>query len=897
MAIALIGPDGREYEIDDPAKVEAAKALGYRELTAAAPATLGEQVRGFGADLKETVEVGAQGALKGITAGLSDVVLSAPTEATGEYPQRDADMRQLREQQKQQLAAHPLAHAVGEVAGMVVSPVSKLGAAVTGGIKATTAIGRIGASAVGGGVEGMLFGAGNTLSDAALGDQDLTAEKLAAGIGLGGLLGFGGAGVGAGLAAGYKAIAPKVGRALAGAKGPIQEFADDRWLKAGGGIQSDIKKIPDGERAAVANVIREAMSPAGKVLPGSLDEAAAAVGTQRDQVAQQLLQQAGLGDAGGLLPKMGQDDALEALGKALEVNGKRVGDVLRKADAMGVTPAYSSFLRRLDEFEAGLNPAEMDLISDSVGKARKYLLEMGSQPIGPKNSFTAINGLKSTIGKDTNFVADGSAKYGLKRQVYGILRDEIDTQLAPQIGADLSKELLAAKSAYGALKNAEKALGRKTSTGADAIRALVEGAGLAEPSLAGKLSALDHASKLIAHGLDRQLGNRFISASDYLMGLGAGVMHGGPLGALTGLGSAIGHKIFREHGAGVVAKLADHIAQSPKLQIAAVSFGKQLQTATPTLGKYANPLLQAYAHSPASGLATHMAMAQMDPDYAEVAQQSGFLPETPEESAAADMRSGAIAAIAATLEQQDKDIDRGVERVFKGAGKTRPAGKVHSSQDFGAKRMRRDTAASHDQRVMEIRELAGNPDALLDRLVANMGDVSTMAPGIASALTRTADTAVKFLASEIQAPPKAGPLASEWVPNNAEIHKFSQLLETVQDPLTVLDHAAAGTLTEDQVRALGAVYPRLGQQIADKVLEQMVSKKPSDVPYRARLMLTILTGIDVDGSLSGEAIARNQDALHATEQQGAPQTGGPKSEQTLAKRMALPNQQREMESA
>lgn len=892
MSIPLIGPDGRAYEIDDPAGLPGLLTKGFREATAAEPQTLGEKAHAALSDVGDVAEAGASGVLRGATAGLSDVA-SAALKRSDELPAETAARKQALAGQQRLRESNPIASGLGELAGAVVSPLNKVARAVTGALGATTALGRIGAEAVGQGAVGTLFGAGNAMSDAALGDADLTAERLAASVGLGGLLGAAGGGLGAALSEGFRAVVPKVAGAASKLQGPLEEFADNRWLKAGGAIYSDVKKIPEAERPAVANVIREAMTGDG-ALPRSLDDAAASVAAERDATAKQLLQHVGVGDGGGLTSKMNQEEAQAAIDRALESNGKRIGEVLKKADASGARPSYSDVIARLDKFESGLNLAERDEIAGDLKKTRGYLLQMGSQPVGTQG-FTALNDLKSTIAANAYRGPEGPVGNQLRRQLSGVLRDEIDTQLAPQIGADLSKEFLDAKQAFASLSNAEKALGRKTSTGADAIRSLIDDASLAQPSLAGKLSALDHATNLIAHGTDRKLGNRFFSPSDYLTGIGAGVLHGGPLGALTGIAGAIGNKVLREHGPAVIAKLADGIAKSPKLAVTAQSFAGQLQDLAPMLGKYAPTLLRAASQSPAYALATHMTMARVDPDYAETSKRAGLLPETPEEQAHAGAKGEYLAAMAHTISSQDETIDRKLDAVMRGDKEPRQS-KALATQDFGSKRMRRDDAAAHEKRVDEVRSLAANPDALLERLTANLGDTSRMAPAVSAALARHALNAVSFLANESQEPPPPGPMAQKWVAPAADMHKFSQSLEVVQNPMVVLEHAAAGTLTDDQMSALKAVYPRLAEDISTKALERMTAGK--DVPYRARLMLSTLTGVDPDGTLG--CVISNQQAIGANAQdnENSGMTQGKKGQEfAAAGRMATPSQKRELESA
>src|SRR5690606_35804682 len=72
------------------------------------------------------------------------------------------------------------------------------GALIRGGARSTAlrrVLGRAAETAIGGAVEGGIQGAGQVVSEAALGNEELTAESVIAGIGMGALLGGGGTGL------------------------------------------------------------------------------------------------------------------------------------------------------------------------------------------------------------------------------------------------------------------------------------------------------------------------------------------------------------------------------------------------------------------------------------------------------------------------------------------------------------------------------------------------------------------------------------------------------------------------------------------------------------------------------------------------------------------------------
>src|SRR5690242_21082871 len=108
-------------------------------------------------------------------------------------------------------------------------------------------------------------------------------------------------------------------------------------------------------------------------------------------------------------------------------------------------------------------------------------------------------------------------------------------------------------------------------------------------------------------------------------------------------------------------------------------------------------MMQAIGKSPEVGLATHVVMAQTNPDYRAKAKQAGFLPETMQEAGHAAAKAVGLVGVAAALKDTDDAIDRGLQKVMKGSGKAK-APDATSTQDFGSKRMRRG-GGGHQKRI------------------------------------------------------------------------------------------------------------------------------------------------------------------------------------------------------
>lgn len=210
----ILNPEGELGDIDASEYMQALQG-GY------APATTADiakhvDIANFG---DSPLQTGLERAASAATFGATDFIASKLEPAYAE------NMRKREE-------LNPVAAVVGEIAGVVgpalVSGGSSLAAkAVSAPIRAAEAVSAATAKAVakalpstgmaakivadvipraaGMGVEGALYGAGNYVSDASLGNADWSAESLLSNVGMSGMLG---AGLGAGLGIGKLAAAP-----------------------------------------------------------------------------------------------------------------------------------------------------------------------------------------------------------------------------------------------------------------------------------------------------------------------------------------------------------------------------------------------------------------------------------------------------------------------------------------------------------------------------------------------------------------------------------------------------------------------------------------------------------------------------------------------------------------
>jgi hypothetical protein len=213
------------------------------------------------------------------------------------------------------------------------------------------------------------------------------------------------------------------------------------------------------------------------------------------------------------------------------------------------------------------------------------------------------------------------------------------------------------------------------------------------------------------------------------------------------------------------------------------------------------------------------------------------------------------------------------------------------ARSFGSDR--KDAARQYEKRTQMILSLAGNPQQMSAAL-SHQGAIATHAPNTAQAMQIASSRGVAFLASKIPQRPPAGPLAAAWKPSQTEIALFNRYYEAVESPTTILKQASAGTLTPEAIDAVRTVHPALFAQMQQALLSKLSTTKT--VPYKSRLMLSLLLSQPVDGTTTQAAIAANQASMAAppqspTQQSGAiaPTQGG-LSNLTLSNRSQTPAQ-------
>ncbi len=246
-----------------------------------------------------------------------------------------------------------------------------------------------------------------------------------------------------------------------------------------------------------------------------------------------------------------------------------------------------------------------------------------------------------------------------------------------------------------------------------------------------------------------------------------------------------------------------------------------------------------------------------------------------------------LASVRHTAETVKDGISRGVKSLFGGEGAGVKVPPVRPKADVA-------------KEIGDIRELAGNPAALEERVQQMVGDLSTHAPKTADEVKMTAKRAIYYLAKEApiggitiglmgthgQTPRFSDQQLSEWeAKRNAVLGT-----DSARAPDIMLADMRNGKLNREAIKAAEFVSPKLFaemQQTAQEEIRRMDAKGLLDkMPYQQKAAIASLLKVPADGTWRPDFIALMQAGKGAppppTQSGPAPQNSGRKADKPTA---------------
>ncbi len=822
-AIPVISPSG-ETRIATPREAQALIGLGWQQDTPEVRAQMEAQNKAglFSEDAKAFGAATARSA----TFGLSDIAAVKTGLAT---PERLSELRDY----------HPGATLAGEFTGVLaplgaealaakatgaiatgaataarvasapVAAVTRAGELVEGGVHALIA-NETAAKIVGMGArtaaEALAYNAGHNISESALGDYDLTAEKLLAHSGEAAL--FGG-GLGLGMGAASVAASALFAKAKAAGQGAAQ-MASDAYA-------AGVAKTAGADAGAeVGQLLDKPLQPGtaeASARKAKVDNFISA--DAQDQLHRQVSEQL--------------TDLTEAVDQAKRmVSAKRAEETAKLAQS--IEPAAAA--QALDGWVGRVRETAREIIEDPVMHSEVYgrdLLKIADHVenkigLGQSNItsaeqvFRLADDVKRTPLADlAEFKRDlTNADRAVKNSVGKVrgLYDELAAHLEnPELYGEAAARQQGINEAYTALIKAEDNDFARyfTKPGADGY-----GREIDVNKLLGVMRKLDTGRE--KNALDaltgyQQAASRFIDEAEK---------------TATATGEkfdAAGMRSLIEKSQKSIATASDAMSEQNKIR-AQDMFGMAMKGFMKDIGQL--PLVGA----PVAAAANIVGAAASPYRVARM-----------------------LSSIEGAALFADKAIDSAIAKFAKLPAESIGA-KAGSLRDYQSP-MQRQRVGDDNKKAPDVRataalraidhvnQVAADPLRAHDVLATKFAQLDDAAPNTKASLIATQLRVAGFLAEKAPKNPFAQYPGMQWSPSEIELAKFERYVEAASNPLAVIDQMTSGYVTVEAAEAVKACYPKLFADIQGRFAARAVELR-SSMTYKQRMALSRVFGVAID---------------------------------------------------
>jgi hypothetical protein len=777
------------------------------------------------------------------------------------------------------LASAPV-KAVAKIGGAVTEaalPVSSRIAGALAGEAASPVINKVltqaGALSAGSAIEGAAYGLGQSISEHALGDPDLTGEKVMANIGTSALVG----GALGGLFGSIKgAVEAKYPKFLSEVDQKAIESGDFKALANASDMSESQKEgFIDGLtklRKDAPEIKAAAKSLDAPILPGMISDSEAV------RKGQSLLLE-GPPSIAGLkaqqLAKKGFDRAGEALESTLgadsDITKASLGDTLKDVVSKSVETQSAPINALYDELKQSYET--LPLSEKALKQISRNIRNIEDVPLSPQAKSIAysaaerveslktvddVKRLKSILNQEL-----GLSATPIQKRVTAIIADKLGNLEENSIVRFAEKEaktskdkekilsLLdqreAANAQYSVFKDKiqrlGEVLGRKKVHGAQDFLDFIEG--LTPEKIADKLSSKNNSEFL--EWFSKEFPEGMQSISQYQKGLirDAAMKDGEfsirrAITVMDKIPEEYKNKIFNEENLKSISDVKKYIQSFPK------NFNPS-NTSNASAFRH-------FFESPTGAVVGNVR---------DLAIESFIKGATSSGQDEASFFIDGLSKLERNAQKTTKDISTGVRAIFSREADEAP---IRSYLGVGSSKERKEL---HDEHKDKILDLNSSPEKLIDHIDKNTEILNQIAPRTSRSIQSTMIRATQFLKSKLPDTEKQAPLSAKYEPSDAELSKWHKYFNAVENPTNALHEVAHGTITPETMESLTVVYPKMLTEMRQSVTEKMVQavSKKQIIPYRTKMALSMFLDSDLVLSLLPVNILANQNML-ATATQG-----------------------------
>ena len=164
----------------------------------------------------------------------------------------------------------------------------------------------------------------------------------------------------------------------------------------------------------------------------------------------------------------------------------------------------------------------------------------------------------------------------------------------------------------------------------------------------------------------------------------------------------------------------------------------------------------------------------------------------------------------------------------------------------------------------QIERYSINQEAYVSLIDGTMQDLSQL-PGVKGKILEQSIKNLKFLDQMLPKSPRPEIdmlKKRKWSPSDAELGKFKRYYDAVNNPYSVLDSLNDGTITNEEINTLKAVYPSIYNESIEHITNNLIELGGKGLTYDKRIALSRFLGKPLDESLEAGFIIDLQ-SLHA----------------------------------
>ncbi len=206
-----------------------------------------------------------------------------------------------------------------------------------------------------------------------------------------------------------------------------------------------------------------------------------------------------------------------------------------------------------------------------------------------------------------------------------------------------------------------------------------------------------------------------------------------------------------------------------------------------------------------------------------------------------------------------------------------------------------------NKRIDRIKELSENPSAMFDHLDKNVGGFADAAPNITQGLNNSVVAAVNFLSMKVPQKQNHLPLTTQSPFTPDQKQKFNTYFNAIDNPMGELENIRKGLLSGYAMEALSAVHPHLLAEMQKTVMGNFNQEKALKLPYPVKISLAKFLGSPLDENMLPANVMSYQSSLSGPQlgQQGLPKNSQviQKANQEVIKRNSTRTQETEADEA